>query len=141
MKCTCLLVVELPLSAQRAAKAYDLVRDVVRTARCEDPDELGKYAGLAVREVLVLQICGLAGSLSDIGFENALVNAFESAEILSPERLRDMRLARSAIARLGRDRFIYDRAVPKIFSSRLSDPELDALFLAYAECANSITRT
>ena len=47
---------QTPLTAQPAAKAYDFVREVRKACgpTCED---LGKFAALAVREVLVLQIC------------------------------------------------------------------------------------
>ena len=125
-----------PLAAQPSAKAYDLVRDVRKVC---DPgcEELGKFAALAVREVLVLQICCPADSMSDVGFESALEDAFQRQ--LSPELRSQLHLARSAICRLGRDRTVFDRAAPKIFSSSLSQEEMEALFSTYAECTNSVT--
>ncbi len=51
------------LSAQIAAQAYDLAREV-RKGCAPSCDELGKFAALAAREVLVLLPFGLGAMLS-----------------------------------------------------------------------------
>ena len=88
---------EEPLSAQRAAQAYDKAREV-RNDCPPKLEELGKNAALVVREVLVLQICCSAGSLSDVGFESALEQAF--GRQLGSELRSQLHLARSAICRI-----------------------------------------
>ena len=122
---------QTPLTAQPAAKAYDFVREIRKGCGpiCED---LGKFAALAVRDTLVLHICCSVGSMSDIGFDSALENAFERQ--LSPELRSQLHLARSAICRLGRDFYVFARAAPKIFSSQLTQEELNAVFRAYETC-------
>ena len=123
------------LSAQIAAQAYNIVRDV-RKSCAPSCQELGKFAALAMRERLILHICCNRGAMSDIGFESALEHAFERQ--LEPEIRSQLHLARSAICRLGRDRTAFERAAPKIFSSRLSSEELQALFSAYAGATDSV---
>ncbi len=124
------------LSAQITAQAYNLVREV-RKSCAPSCEELAKFAALATREVLVLHICCTSGSMSDIGFETALEHAFERE--LGPEFRSQLHFARSAICRLGRNRTVFERAAPKIFSSTLSSEELQALFTAYAECTTPVT--
>ncbi len=119
------------LSAQITSQAYNLVREV-RKSCAPSCEELAKFAALATREVLVLHICCTSGSMSDIGFETALEHAFERQ--LGPEFRSQLHLARSAICRLGRNRTVFERAAPKIFSSTLSSEESQALFTAHAEC-------
>ena len=121
-----------PLSAQPAAQAYDLVREV-RKGCAPSCEELGKFAALAVREVLVLQICCARGSMSDIGFESALEHAFERQ--LGAELRSQLHLARAAICRLTLDRTKFDRAVPKLFGSTLSSEEVQVVFSTYAACS------
>ena len=120
-----------PLTAQPVAKAYDFVREIRKGCgiTCE---ELGKFAALAVRDTLVLHICCSVGSMSDIGFDSALENAFERQ--LSPELRSQLHLARSAICRLGQDFTLFERVAPNIFSSQLTQEELNALFRAYSAC-------
>ncbi len=123
-----------PLGALMAAQAYDLVREV-RKACAPSWEELLKFAALATREVVVLSLCVARGSMSDIGFESALEHAFERQ--LGPE----LRLARSDICRLGRDRTVFERGAPRIFRSTPSPEELQALFTAYAESTNVVVAT
>ena len=126
------------MAAQTLAQAYDLVRDVRKNCRGEDCEELGKFAQLAVREVLILQMCSPGGWLSDIGFENILEKVF--VRQLCPEVRSQMHMARNAICRLGRDRMVFDRAAPKIPTSALPHVEMEALFAAYVECTNSLSQ-
>ena len=119
------------LSAQIAAQAYNIVRDV-RKSCAPSCQELGKFAALAMRECLVLHICN-SGSMSDIGFESALEHAFEKQ--LGPEFRSQLHLTRSAICRLGRSRTVFERTAPKIYSSTLNPEELQALFTVHHECA------
>ena len=61
-----------------AAQAYDLVFEVRKTCSptafgCED---VAKPAALAVREVLVLQICCSSVSMNDAAFEISLKRSF-----------------------------------------------------------------
>ena len=73
---------------------------------------------------------------SDIGFESALEHAFERQ--LGPEFRSQLHLVRSAICKLGRSRTVSERAAPKIYSSALSQEELQALFGAYAGATDSV---
>ena len=123
------------LSAQVAAQAYDLGREV-RKGCAPSCEELAKFASLATRKVLILGLCATAGSMSDIGFESAPEHAF--ARQLGPELRSQLHLARSAICRLGRDRNAFDKAAQQIFSSTLSWEELQAMFTAYAGACRSI---
>ena len=85
---------EVPLTADRAAQAYDKAREVRKDCPAK-LEELGKNAALVVREVLVLQICCTAGSLSDVGFESALEQAFGrqlGPELRSQLHRRDWKL-------------------------------------------------
>ena len=117
------------------AQAYDCVRKIRKgcSPACQD---LAKFAVLAVRETLILQICCSVGTMSDIGFECTLETAF--GRRLGPELRSQLHLARSAIGRLGRDVTAFQRAAPKIFSSQLHPDELSALFIAYSGCTDSI---
>ena len=109
---------EPPLTAERAAQAYDKAREV-RKICPPKLEEVGKNAALVVREVLVLCICCSAGCLSDAGFESALEQAFGGRRRpLSPELRSQLHLARSAICRIGRDRVLFDRRAPKIWCPR-----------------------
>ena len=83
-----------PLGAVIAAQAYDLAREV-RQACAPSWEVLLKFAALAARVVVVLSLCGARGSMSDIGFESALEEAFERQ--LGPELRSQLHLARSAI--------------------------------------------
>ena len=98
------------LSAERAAQACDLAREVRKECR-EKLEEPCKNAALVVREVLVLQICCSAGSPSGVGFEFALEQAF--GRQLGPELRSQLHLARSAICRIGWDRLLFERQAPK----------------------------
>ena len=127
---------EAPLSAERAAQAYDKAREVRKDCPPEF-EELGKNAALVVREVLVLQICCTAGSLSDVGFESALQQAF--GRQLGPELLSQLHYARSAICRIGRDRVLFERQAPKVYAGeQLNAEQLNELFPAYLDCAVSV---
>jgi hypothetical protein len=117
------------------AQAYDFVREI-RKACSPSCQDVAKFAALAVRETLILQICCSVGTMTDIGFENALETAFSRQ--LGPEMRSQLHLARSAICRLGRDVTVFHRAAPKIFSSQLHPDELNALFMAYSGCTDSI---
>ena len=131
---------QLPLTPQRSAKAAELaveVRNFAKALNAPDCEQLSKIAALTVREALVLQICCLKGSTSDVAFEYALEKAFQRT--LSTDERSKLHLARSAQCRLGRDRTTHDRAAPKIWGTPLSLEELEALFAAYSECANSAT--
>ncbi len=108
-------------------------RPARRVARRE---ELLKFAALATREVLVLSLCAAKASMSDIGFESAPEHAFDRR--LGPELRSQLHLVRSAICRLGRDRSVFERAAPKIFKSKPSSEELQALFTAHAESTNVV---
>ena len=126
---------EPPLSAERAAQAYDKAREVRKD--CPPKlEEVGKNAALVVREVLVLCICCSAGSLSDVGFESALEQAF--GRQLGPELRSQLHLARSAICRIGRDRVLFERQAPKVYGPTVTPEELNQLFPAYADCAVSV---
>ena len=81
-----------------------------------------EVAVLAVREALVLEICYAAGTLSDVGFESAMEQAFRRQ--LGPELRSQLHLARSAICRLGRDRGNFMRTAPRIFNGALGDQEM-----------------
>ena len=118
------------------AQAYDFVQEI-RKACSPSCQSLAKFAALAVRETLILQMCCSVGTMTDIGFEHALETAF--GRQLGPEMRSQLHLARSAICRLGRDVTILHRAAPKIFSSPLQTDELNALFIAYAGCTDSIS--
>ena len=85
---------------------------------------------------LVLEITCNAGSMSDIGFESALEQAFERQ--LGPELRSQLNLTRSAIRRLGRDRTTFKRAAPEIFSSALASEEVQALFSGHGGATSSI---
>ena len=117
------------------AQAYDFVREIRKSCRfaCEAP---AKVAALAVRETLILHICCSVGTMTDIGFENALETAF--GRRLGPELRSQLHLARSAICRLGRDLAVFQRAAPKIFGSELQADELKQLFISYSACTQSI---
>ena len=117
------------------AQAYDRVREIRKgcSPACQD---LAKFAALAVRETLILQICCFVGTMSDTGFECALATAFNRQ--IGPELRSQLHLARNAICRLGRDVTVFHRAAPKKFSSQLHPDELNALFIAYSGCADSI---
>ena len=79
------MLLEPPLDSQRlqngrlsAAEAYDLVFEVRRScdttvAGC---DNLAKSASLAVREVLVLQMCCSSFRMPDSVFETCLERSF-----------------------------------------------------------------
>ena len=124
-----------PLTATRAAEAYDKARDVRKD--CPPKwEETGKTAALVVREVLVLLLCSGPGELSDVGFESALETAFKRQ--LGPELRSQMHLARNAICRIGRDRVLFERQAPKVYGSSVTTEELNALFPAYADCAVSV---
>jgi hypothetical protein len=135
---------EEPLSAERAAQAYDKAREVRQSCGHDCPpgpakelEELGKAAALVVREVLVLEICCRAGSLSDVAFEAALEQAFQRQ--LLPELRSQLHGARSAICRMGRDRFLFERqAREKVYGPEVTAAELNELFPAYADCAVSV---
>ena len=128
---------EPPLSAERAAQAYDNAREVRKDCP-SNLEEVGKNAALVVREVLVLQICCSAGSLSDVGFESALEQAFRRQ--LGPELRSQLHLARSAICRIGQDRVLFERQAPKVYGPTVTPEELNQMFPAYADCAVSVDR-
>ena len=126
------------MSAEQVAQAYDKAREVRKD--CPPKlEELGKNAALVVREVLVLQICCSAGSLTDVAFETALEQAF--GRQLGPELRSQLHLARSAICRIGRDRVLFERQAPKVYGPTVTPEELNQLFPTYADCAVSIGRT
>ena len=135
------MLLEPPLDSQRlqngrlsAAEAYDLVFEVRKS--CDTTvagfDNLAKSASLAVREVLVLQICCSSFSMPDSVFETCLERSF--GRQLEPELRSQLLLARASICRLGGNRSQFDQAAPKIFSTELSPEELDELFGAYQDC-------
>ena len=95
-------------------------------------DNLAKSASLAVREVLVVQICCSFFSMHDIVFETCLELSF--GRQLESELRSQLLLARASICRLGGSRSLFDQAAPKIFSTELSPEELDELFGAYQDC-------
>ena len=117
------------------AQAYDCVLEIRKgcSPACQD---LAKFAAMAVRETFILQICCSVSTMNDMGFECALATAFNRQ--ISPELRSQLHLARSAICRLGRDVTMFYRAAPKIFSSQLHPDQLNALFIAYSECTDSI---
>ena len=119
------------LSAQIAAQAYDIVRDV-RKSCAPSCQRLGKFAALAIQECLVLRICCNAGSMSDIDFESALEHAFEKQ--LEPKFHSELHLARNAICQLGRSPTVFERVAPKVYSSTLNYEELQALWTVYQGC-------
>jgi hypothetical protein len=125
-------LLQTPLTVFAFAKAYDCVREVRQSCSptCEDTS---KWVALAVREVLILQICiSTAGSLlTEIGFEAALGTAF--ARPLGPKLRSQLHLAHNTICRLGRDRADFDRKAPKMFncSGLLTTEEWLALFSTY----------
>ncbi len=65
----------------------------------DEEEELGKFACLAVREVVVLTICLTIGPMTDLRFERAIEGAF--CRPLGPELRSQLHLARSAVCRLG----------------------------------------
>ena len=135
------MLLEPPLDSQRlqnrrltVAEAYDLVFEVRKS--CDTTvagfDNLAKSVSLAVREVLVLQICCSSFSMTDSVFETCLERAF--GRQLEPELRSQLLLACASICRLGGNRSQFDEAAPKIFSTELSPEELDELFGAYQDC-------
>ena len=122
-------------TALPGAQAYDFVREIRKSCSlaCEAP---AKFAALAVRETLILHICCSVGTMTDIGFENALETAF--GRRLGPELRSQLHLARSAICRLGRDVTVFQRAAPKKFGSQLHPDDLKELFISYSGCTDSI---
>ena len=134
------MLLEPPLDSQRlqngrlsAAEAYDLVFEVRKS--CDTTvagfDNLAKSASLAVREVLVLQICCSSFSMPDSVFETCLERSF--GRQLEPELRSQLLLARASICRLGGNRSQFDQAAPKIFT-KLNPEELDELVGAYQDC-------
>ena len=102
----------------------------------EEEEELGKFACLAVREVLVLTICLTIGPMSDLQFEQAIEGAF--GRPLGPELRSQLHLSRSAVCRLGQNPEVCARALPKIFSSTLQPDEMNAAFQEYQRCSNYV---
>ena len=96
-----------------------------------------KVAALAVREALVLEVCYAAGTLSDVGFESEMEQAFRRQ--LGPQLRSQLHLARSAICRVGRDRSNFMRTALRIFNGALGDQEMNELYRAYADCALSVS--
>ena len=84
-----------------------------RGPRCE---AISKFVALAVREVLVLQVCCVKEYVCDIDFERAMEQA--SATQLDPELCAQQNLARNAIPR----RRTFELAAPRIFRAPLSVP-------------------
>ena len=122
-------------TALPGAQAYDFVREIRKSCSgaCEAP---AKLAALVVRETLILHLCCSGGTMTDIGFENALETAF--GRKLGPELRSQLHLARSAICRLGRDVTVFQRAAPKIFGSQLQPDDVMELFISYSVCTHSI---
>ena len=102
----------------------------------DEEEELGKFACLAVREVLVLTICLTIGPMSDLQFEQAIEGAF--GRPLGPELRSQLHLSRSAVCRLGQNPEVCARALPKIFSSTLQPDEMNVAFLEYQRCSNYV---
>ena len=129
-----------PHSAQRFAKAYTIVSEVRRVA-LPSYEEHCKFAVLAVREVAILEIASAHPdrcmwlSLTDAGFELNLRTAFGNR--CSPERRNQLYLTRSAICRLGRDRMVFNRAAPKMWSRTLFEDDLDLLHVSYVACMHA----
>ena len=140
---------EPPLNSERAAQAYDKAwavrKDCSQESQQGRVEAVGRSTALVVRELLVLCICLHGGSLSNVGFESALEQAFGGRRSpLSPQLRSQLHLARSAICRIGRDRGLFDRQAPKIWCPRWCIPtvttlaDLNAMFPAYADCAISV---
>ena len=79
-----------------------------------------------MREVLVLTFCLATGPMTDLRFEQAIEGAF--GRPLGPELRSQLRLARSAVCRLGQNPEVCARALPKVFSSTLQPDEINAAF-------------
>ena len=105
----------------------------------DEEEELGKFACLAVREVLVLTICLTTGPKTDLRFEQAIEGAF--GRPLGPELRSELHLSRSAVCRLGQNPEVCARALPKIFSSTLQPDEMNAAFQEYQRCSQMAERT
>ena len=130
-------LLEPPVNTEKIAQAFDDIR-AARTDPPQDNAEAEKTAAMAVRQALVLDICGTAGTLSDSGFIAALESAF--GRPLSPELRSQLFLTRTAIGRLGRDPATFMSAAPHLFSGALSDQEMVELFPAYENCADGLKR-
>ena len=74
---------QLPFSAKRSAKAYNLVMDVRNFSKNCSPqcEVLSKNAALAIRGALVLQICCGVDKMSYVCFEFAVETAFNIKNI------------------------------------------------------------
>jgi len=113
-----------PLSAQRSAKAYNLVMDVRDFSKnCSKQCEaLSKNAALAIRDALVLQICCGVDSVSYACFGFAVETAFNIKNIKvfkdtcggHNDLDSQMHLSCNSIRTLARDRNLFDRTMGKI---------------------------
>ena len=118
----------VPLTPERAATAYCKAREVRKDCPLK-LEELVKNAALVVREVLVLLICSAATKkMSDVAFEYFLEQAF--GKPLEAELRSQLHLARAAVCRIGRDRYLFERQAPKIYGESVTPEELSQLWPA-----------
>ena len=125
-------LLQTSLTAQQTAKSYDIPKDIYKIYSFDNFGDLAKFATLAVREVLVLQIGCSARSMSAIGFESALVHALG--------RQPGFHLPRSAVCSLGRNRKVFHSAEPELFSSALEQDERDdfrGIYIEHLGCTQS----
>ena len=109
---------QLPSSAKRPSKAYNLVMDVRNFSKnCSKQCEvLSKNAALAIRDALVLQICCGVDSMSYVRFEFAVESAFNIKNIKAfkytcggqSDLDSQMHLSCKSIRTLARDRSSFD---------------------------------
>ena len=108
-------------SVQDSAKAYEELQRLRYGGHVmfEGIEEQWKWAALAVREAMVLQICAPFEILGEIRFEAIVSELFQDL-VARPEDLQRTRsqllLARSAILRLGRRGLAFQKAAPRSFS-------------------------
>ena len=118
-------------STRQTAKAYDCVRKARQLVHRARPgaEKPVKDAALVIREVLTLQCCAGASSLSGSAFEASLIDAFDRS--LESELNSQLHLSRSSICRLAREPAKFDKQLPRIYGRQLSDEDSMQLFSAY----------
>ena len=115
------------------AAAYTAIRE----ARHGCPDccvQWCKSAAVAVRELLVLELCFALSPLSGDDFDHVLGELFSG---IDGELFSQLRLSRMAIGRLGRDHDEFVRRLPSIFPNEFyTTSEFTSLFNLYRTIAN-----
>lgn len=129
------------LTVKLLATAYDLVFSLRADAwESDDGEECWGRIALIIRDLLVLYVCSTStsDSLSDVAFEDALVEAFNCPMLgWGPERRGQFHMARAAASRIGRDWISFQRQGPTVWGAMVTEEELKQMSFAYSACAAS----